>query len=222
MSPAKSKRTKNASRRPTAPTLREEQKVFTRQRLVEAAIDAFEKHGYAATTVEDITKAANASRATFYLHFEDKADVVLAITEMARPDVEEYYADLDRAIETGSPAELRRWMRDALAWFNENHALSIALERVVTGGGDLGGKVSEWFNFTDFMPHYMDQQSPRNLVQARLRVWLLVTLLSVTWRVDHAMPDVDEEMVADVLSEIWAVPLGFNPKKAAAKRRKTH
>jgi AcrR family transcriptional regulator len=58
-------------------SLRDEQKRMTRRLLIEGAVTAFERKGYAATTIEDIVAEANASRATFYLHFKSKADVVL-------------------------------------------------------------------------------------------------------------------------------------------------
>jgi AcrR family transcriptional regulator len=54
------------------PTLREEQRLLTRTRLVEAGIALFAEKGYVATTVEDIAASARTSRATFYLHFESK------------------------------------------------------------------------------------------------------------------------------------------------------
>src|SRR5678816_2464768 len=60
---------------------RDEQKRLTRRRLIEGALAAFEQKGYAATTIDDIVAEANASRATFYLHFKSKADVVLVMTE---------------------------------------------------------------------------------------------------------------------------------------------
>src|ERR1700755_1132348 len=60
-------------------SLRDEQKRLTRRLLIEGAVTAFERKGYAATTIEDIVAEANASRATFYLHFKSKADVVLGV-----------------------------------------------------------------------------------------------------------------------------------------------
>jgi AcrR family transcriptional regulator len=62
-------------------SLRDEQKRLTRRRLVEGALAAFERKGYAATTIDDIVAEVDASRATFYLHFKSKADVVLVMSE---------------------------------------------------------------------------------------------------------------------------------------------
>lgn len=54
------------------PTVREEQRLMTRRRIVDAAIATFASKGYTNTTIEDLVAAAGVSRATFYLHFESK------------------------------------------------------------------------------------------------------------------------------------------------------
>lgn len=192
-------------------SLRDEQKQFTRARLLESAITLFRERGYAATTVQDIAKAANASRATFYLHFKDKDEVVLGILDLARPDIERQYEALDAALAEDSLEQLQVWMREAIEWFEQRQALAIALEQVITSGGEMGERVTEWFNFTDSMPGFLEKAGDE--VQARLRVWLLVTLLShlsVAWKANNALPEVDKGMMVSVLSEIWAPALGLS------------
>src|ERR1700756_4261765 len=54
------------------PSLREAQKEFTRQRLLDAAEELFESVGYRSATIEEIANRAGANRATFYLHFQGK------------------------------------------------------------------------------------------------------------------------------------------------------
>jgi AcrR family transcriptional regulator len=49
-----------------------------RERLVAAAFDLFEEHGYEATTVAQISERASLNRATFFRHFADKREVILA------------------------------------------------------------------------------------------------------------------------------------------------
>ncbi len=48
------------------------------RRLIEAMVALAGKRGYAATTVADIIKRAEVSRKTFYEHFEDRPDLLLA------------------------------------------------------------------------------------------------------------------------------------------------
>lgn len=56
-------------------------KVRTRQMLRDALIAWILEKGYDAITVEDITNRANLGRATFYLHYRDKEDLLLSTLE---------------------------------------------------------------------------------------------------------------------------------------------
>src|SRR5258707_3302551 len=53
-----------------------------RDRLFRAALSLFAKRGYAATTVEDITEAADVGKGTFFNYFPSKEHVLMAFGEM--------------------------------------------------------------------------------------------------------------------------------------------
>ncbi|HEX3947485.1 MAG TPA: TetR/AcrR family transcriptional regulator [Acidimicrobiales bacterium] len=57
---------------------RERKKAATRARLIECAYRLIDQRGYDATSLTDITEAADVSARTFYLYFDSKADVALA------------------------------------------------------------------------------------------------------------------------------------------------
>src|SRR5260370_33408319 len=49
--------------------------------IVVAALELFTRYGYRKTSVDDIAQAAQVAKRTVYLHFENKAAVILAILE---------------------------------------------------------------------------------------------------------------------------------------------
>ena len=57
---------------------RERKKAATRARIIEQATELFRRNGYQATTIEDITEAADVAPRTFYSYFDAKVDVALA------------------------------------------------------------------------------------------------------------------------------------------------
>lgn len=58
------------------PTLRERKRARTRQALVEAAVDLFERHGYERTTIADIAAAADIGTRTFFSYFATKEELL--------------------------------------------------------------------------------------------------------------------------------------------------
>ncbi|GAA4996892.1 hypothetical protein GCM10023205_82700 [Yinghuangia aomiensis] len=84
-------------------------KVFTRRRLVAAAVDMFEKQGYEATTVEDIVGLAGTARATFYLHFSGKAEIVAELADGIWRDTGRMFAQFGD-LPDWSHATIRGWL----------------------------------------------------------------------------------------------------------------
>ncbi|MDJ0762197.1 MAG: TetR/AcrR family transcriptional regulator [Myxococcota bacterium] len=71
------------ARRPAAKTTdgRELRSHKTRQKIQSAALLLFAKHGFGNVTVDSIAAAAKVAKATFYLHFSRKEDLLLAYAE---------------------------------------------------------------------------------------------------------------------------------------------
>jgi AcrR family transcriptional regulator len=61
---------------------RERQSLERRERLFRSALDLFARKGFAETTVEDITNAADLGKGTFFNYFPSKEHVLLAFSEM--------------------------------------------------------------------------------------------------------------------------------------------
>ncbi len=60
----------------TRPLTREESKLITRRRLLEAAAKILGDKGHAALSTSAVARAAGVAQPTFYVHFKDKQDLV--------------------------------------------------------------------------------------------------------------------------------------------------
>lgn len=72
----------NATATQEAPTRRERQSTERRERLFRAAMELFARKGFAETTVEDITNAADLGKGTFFNYFPSKEHILVAFGEM--------------------------------------------------------------------------------------------------------------------------------------------
>ncbi|MGW4092666.1 TetR/AcrR family transcriptional regulator [Nocardia sp. NPDC004750] len=187
--------------------LRDEQKQQTRVRLMEGAKELFATRGYAAVRVDDIVAAVGCSRATFYLHFAGKQEILRAIAQQGTlPTVLHSYQDLDRVLETGSRAEFARWMTRAIEWFHKYKDLlpawdeATALEpefREIARDGILA--------LPNAMTAYLAAWPADRRDEARLRVELLVAQLErffTRWAMQGTI-DVSVEQAVEVLTDIW-------------------
>ena len=65
---------------------REQVAANQRMRLQGAMVEAVARHGYAATTVHELTALAGVTKKTLYRHFEDKQDCFLATYDLVVRD----------------------------------------------------------------------------------------------------------------------------------------
>src|SRR5438046_8535942 len=97
-----SKPTPRPNPKPTAPSSdrRQRRSAELRERLFRAAPALFGKKGFAETTVEDITEAADVGKGTFFNYFPSKDHILLAFGEMQLGKLE---AAVDEARRTNEP-----------------------------------------------------------------------------------------------------------------------
>ncbi|MEH6417158.1 TetR/AcrR family transcriptional regulator [Pseudomonas sp. CGJS7] len=73
------------------PTKQSPERGNARERLLEAARDIVRAKGYAATTVEDLCKAADVTKGAFFHHFESKHALGVAAAEFWAAGVTEFF-----------------------------------------------------------------------------------------------------------------------------------
>lgn len=188
-------------------TLRAEQKRATRARLLESARGLFAARGYAAVTVDDIAAEVGCSRATFYLHFPGKVDILLAVAEdgMA-PSALAFYQDLDRVLDTGSRAEFTDWITRAIEWFQLYKEMLPAWDEATALEPDFRAIARDGIlALPNSMTSYLARWPEDKRDEARLRVELLVTQLErffTRWAMLGTI-DVSGGEAAEVLTDIW-------------------
>ncbi|GAB0106720.1 hypothetical protein JMUB6875_57070 [Nocardia sp. JMUB6875] len=203
----------------TRPSLREEQKRQTRGRLIEAATQLFTTQGYAPVRVDDIAAAVGCSRATFYLHFTGKPDVLRAIAEQGTlPSVQHFYEDLDHVLDSGSREEFAAWMRRAIDWFQEYKDLLPAWDEATALEPEFREVAREGImSLPNVMSSYLSRWPADRQEEARLRIELLVAQLErffTRWAMQGTI-DVSADEAASVLTDIWFPALqtpGRTPK----------
>ena len=109
---------------------RERKKRETRQRLMETALRLFREHGYDATTVEEITEAADVAKGTFFNYFEAKEAVLPALAGLQLQQLEESLLP-----EHGAPASPVARIKLALRLVAEDPLSDPALTRRIFAAG---------------------------------------------------------------------------------------
>jgi AcrR family transcriptional regulator len=90
---------------PTSPQLsvfpdrRQRRSAELRERLFRAALDLFAQKGFAETTVEDITNAADVGKGTFFNYFPSKDHILLAFGQMQLEKLQTSVEDAHRSNE---------------------------------------------------------------------------------------------------------------------------
>lgn len=76
---------------------RDRQREETRRRVRECALAIFRRDGLAAARIDEIVKAANVSRGTFYFHFPTKEDVIVEVLQEAEHRIAASIAKLPKS-----------------------------------------------------------------------------------------------------------------------------
>lgn len=193
-----------------------------RRQILEAATELFATHGYRKTSINDIAERAGVAKATFYVHFDAKSDVLIAAIALEKlRTLSGFAGQFDPAV----PARerLRRWVVGALVVV----ARSKLLSRIVGGDEELGAfladvssRVVAEANARQFglfgeliaevcAPAQPTEEEIRERVTAVSALFYLAPLL----RADHVRHGMTVERLAERIGDL--VVDGISPKKEA-------
>jgi len=189
-------------------SMREQQRAFTRRRLMEVAQQLFAARGYPDTTVDDIARAAGASRATFYLHFKSKAELMGASIDASVPMAVETYQVLDEELADDGPqlpGRLRAWLAEWLErWTNGAQASHATLQATM-----LEPEVEMHYlrlseALVDSLVGYFGRIPAAERATARERALVLEIMTQRIFALaSRSKLPVAEDALLDILAEFW-------------------
>ena len=118
--------------------LRERKKQATRKAIHDAGLRLFAEHGFSATTMDQIAEAADVSRATVFVHYPSKEDVVFGDAPLAVVGLEELLREAPATI----PA-VRDWLRSLTGWIEPSLLVQRRLVREVPAVGARHAQIVE-------------------------------------------------------------------------------
>lgn len=205
--------------------LREEQKLFTRDKLLTAALEVFRQNGYRAATIDQITALAGANRATFYLHFKDKLDVATGLARGISKLSAQRFLHLDSR-EIKSLADVRKWLLEYVDENGRDPVLGQILSEALASDPEFAREHLEHCGrIADRMTQYLGRWTGKRREVARSKLVLVEMMLgrylTRIFSQGLAFPGKFEQ---DALAEaIWAVLFSdlaepHPTKKVSAKR----
>jgi AcrR family transcriptional regulator len=164
--------------------------VRTRQQLRDALVSLIEEKGFDALTVQDITDRAELNRATFYLHYRDKHDL---LENSLRDAIDELLADLgastdeqDQLIGDESPRPIKAAF-EHVAQHAHFYRVMLSAEGVPAFSAGVRDHIAaitlRWLNA--LQPHPRQSRVPLEIVASSLSWSLLGVLI---WWLEHDMP----------------------------------
>jgi AcrR family transcriptional regulator len=188
--------------------LREQQKAYTRERLLKAGRQVFDAGGYLPATIDDIVRSAGASRATFYLHFKSKRELAAALLEAGRPAGVRRFRELDLLLEENGPLlrkQLHSWLAERLDASAAEPGASRALLQAATLEPELESLLMSMSEtLVDSLVRYLDTFPGPVRAAARAQVLVLETMTQrlLTLASRSRLP-VDNDSTLDVLADLW-------------------
>lgn len=112
----------------------------TMHKLLEAAVEAFGRHGYHATRINDIVELAETSHGTFYLYFANKEDILRVLVTEALAEPAQYSPPISSTDGPLAWEDLREWVGHFSVRWARSAPLFRAWTELVMADRDLGAR----------------------------------------------------------------------------------
>lgn len=187
-------------------SLRDAQKALTRRRIISAARSAFEAKGYGGTSIGLITKNAAINRATFYLHFSDKAAVFREVISHENLQTDAVWKDLNQALLIGTREAIAVWLRRMRAWSEENALLMPSKHEAMAGDIQFAKEFQPRYDaLAQEIGEYLEKFPTGQRESEKIRIQMLVVLADQMYFhvVVQKVWNGSETQLMKVLTDIW-------------------
>ena len=205
--------------------LRQQQAAFTRDRLLEAGRRVFAASGYLSASVDDIARAAGASRATFYLHFRGgKRELAAALMDENLPRARRFYRALDALLEEAGPLlrkQLHGWLAERLDALAADDDAGHALYQAAVAEPSLEQHLlSNCESLIDSLEGYLQGRPGADAAEARNQVLLLeIASQRVLVLASASGQPAGGNAALESLAGIWFDTLSARPARGAPAAR---
>lgn len=187
------------------PSLRARQKAATRELIIDAAALVFAAKGYENSRIDEVAARAGTSRATFYLHFRRKSDLLFELRHRAEQSFDADYIQLASLLRNPRVDEITLWILSGLSRW----AAAAVLMRPVFEAADMDQRLAKLL-----LPETLPGSKPlaRALAVARVcpdestadaMAMVFMAPLFVAFRRRAFGTPIDEERLAVLTAQSW-------------------
>jgi AcrR family transcriptional regulator len=191
-------------------SIREDHRLLTKQRLQEAGLDVFRERGYNQSSVEDISARAGVVRATFYLHFKNKFELIASIAEAGTYEIAKRYSELDELLANAHGSVplggISTWLTHTWDSLDAHSSITILWEELVLSEQGSLYKVRPR---RSQIPNYLASLPAGLRESAWLKIVLLMKLTANSFslcRTSNSLGVTEDELKSS-LCEIWAATI---------------
>jgi AcrR family transcriptional regulator len=176
----------------------------TRNRLLDAGVEAFAAKGYHATRVDDVVKLARTSHGTFYLYFANKEALFGALAG----EVAEETRKLAESLEPLRPGDLGRhalrdWIQQFADLYEHYGAVIRAWTEAEIGGSEFGRLGTDLLTqFTGVIVARIDDVAPPDLDPTIATLVLVAMLERLNYYALTEQVRIEPDAIAETLARV--------------------
>jgi AcrR family transcriptional regulator len=201
--------------------MRAAQREFTRSRLIDGAVEIFAERGYAKATIDEIADRAGATRATFYLHFKSKSDLIIELIGRGEDHFHRVYQDLSPIAHSPTTATVRGWLATAMREWNTIAPFSRPVSEAASIEPEIHALlVARQKNEVAELADALRNGTPSlGVADAEVYASVLLAPLRYYFELFLRGQKFDRSRVLDVMAATWLAVIGKAGEKPARRRK---